>query len=134
MLQAVVPPAHRRFLDSFEDMIVEGDYVFVHAGVRPGVALKKQRPGDLRWIREEFLGESGGGSAPVIPGMTVVHGHTTFEKVVELPGRIGLDTGAYCSGIRSEEHTSELQSLMRISYAVFCLKKKKKKHNPITTS
>src|SRR3546814_4407102 len=29
------------------------------------------------------------------------------------------------SGIRSEEHTSELQSLMRISYAVFCLKKKK---------
>src|SRR3546814_6290492 len=31
-------------------------------------------------------------------------------------------------GIRSEEHTSELQSLMRISYAVFCLKKKKKKH------
>src|SRR3546814_4120623 len=95
MLQAVVPPAHRRFLDSFEDMIVEGDYVFVHAGVRPGVALKKQRPGDLRWIREEFLGESGGGSAPVIPGM------------------------------RSEEHTSELQSLMRISYAVFCLKKKK---------
>src|SRR3546814_2159810 len=49
-------------------MIVGGDYVFVHAGVRPGVALKKQRPGDLRWIREEFLGESGGGSAPVIPG------------------------------------------------------------------
>src|SRR3546814_10851598 len=80
MLQAVVPPAHRRFLDSFEDMIVEGDYVFVHAGVRPGVALKKQRPGDLRWIREEFLGESGGGSAPVIPGMAVVHGHTIFEK------------------------------------------------------
>src|SRR3546814_8666396 len=31
--------------------------------------------------------------------------------------------------IRSEEHTSELQSLMRISYAVFCLKKKKQKNN-----
>ncbi|WCP16222.1 Serine/threonine-protein phosphatase 2 (plasmid) [Sphingobium sp. AntQ-1] len=101
MLQAAVPPAHRCFLDGFEDMIVEGDYVFVHAGVRPGVALKKQRPGDLRWIREEFLDESGGGSAPVIPGMTVVHGHTIFEKVVELPGRIGLDTGAYRSGILS---------------------------------
>src|SRR3546814_15595343 len=69
----------------------------------PGVELKKQRPGDLRWIREEFLGESGGGSAPVIPGMTVVNGHPIFEKVVELPGRIGLDTGAYRSGIRSEE-------------------------------
>src|SRR3546814_6194598 len=36
-----------------------------------------------------------------------------------------------CERARSEEHTSELQSLMRISYAVFCLKKKKKKtHNP----
>src|SRR3546814_2947687 len=35
---------------------------------------------------------------------------------------------------RSEEHTSELQSLMRISYAVFCLKKKKQLFNPITIS
>src|SRR3546814_9284624 len=34
---------------------------------------------------------------------------------------------ASCSDTRSEEHTSELQSLMRISYAVFCLKKKNKK-------
>src|SRR3546814_5335209 len=34
-----------------------------------------------------------------------------------------------CGAMRSEEHTSELQSLMRISYAVFCLKKKKKKEN-----
>src|SRR3546814_2118805 len=36
-------------------------------------------------------------------------------------------------GLRSEEHTSELQSLMRISYAVFCLKKKKKKKLTMTT-
>src|SRR3546814_7182295 len=36
--------------------------------------------------------------------------------------------------IRSEEHTSELQSLMRISYAVFCLKKKTKSHNNKTTN
>src|SRR3546814_3356157 len=37
-------------------------------------------------------------------------------------------------GVRSEEHTSELQSLMRISYAVFCLKKKKKKHHQSNNS
>src|SRR3546814_2350051 len=36
---------------------------------------------------------------------------------------------ALCQTPRSEEHTSELQSLMRISYAVFCLKKKKKKNH-----
>src|SRR3546814_2595486 len=42
-------------------------------------------------------------------------------------GIIGTGLGVYSPGTRSEEHTSELQSLMRISYAVFCLKKKK--HN-----
>src|SRR3546814_5622388 len=41
-----------------------------------------------------------------------------------LRGRSGTD-GAFPAAVRSEEHTSELQSLMRISYAVFCLKKKK---------
>src|SRR3546814_8656007 len=45
-----------------------------------------------------------------------------------------FDIRWWISGIstRSEEHTSELQSLMRISYAVFCLKKKKEKHNTKT--
>src|SRR3546814_8609234 len=38
------------------------------------------------------------------------------------------------AGMRSEEHTSELQSLMRISYAVFCLKKKKCTHQPRTNT
>ncbi len=92
MLQAVVPPAHRMFLESFEDMFVEGDYIFVHAGIRPGVALEDQRPKDLRWIREEFL--SGAGA----PGKVVVHGHTVFDQVVDLRHRIGIDTGAYRSG------------------------------------
>ncbi|QHD70746.1 serine/threonine protein phosphatase (plasmid) [Sphingobium yanoikuyae] len=99
MLQAVVPTAHRTFLESFEDMIVEGDYVFVHAGIRPGVPLKEQKPSDLRWIRDEFLCASGTKDRPLIPGAIVVHGHTIFNEVVEHPGRIGLDTGAYRSGI-----------------------------------
>src|SRR3546814_3959112 len=41
------------------------------------------------------------------------------------PVRIAMLVSAAWFGLRSEEHTSELQSLMRISYAVFCLKKKK---------
>src|SRR3546814_4149526 len=45
------------------------------------------------------------------------------RPVVYKAGRYGV--GPATAGIRSEEHTSELQSLMRISYAVFCLKKKK---------
>lgn len=97
MLQEAVPPAHRAFLASFEDMIVEGSYVFVHAGIRPGVSLEEQQPGDLRWIRDEFLV----GARPVLPGMVIVHGHTIFEEIIEQPGRIGLDTGAYRTGVLS---------------------------------
>src|SRR3546814_1083665 len=50
--------------------------------------------------------------------------------VGSLGGIVGSVGGVVGSvgGVRSEEHTSELQSLMRISYAVFCLKKKKIKH------
>lgn len=101
LLRNAVPAEHKDFLDGFEDMIVEGDYVFVHAGVRPGVPLKKQKSGDLRWIREEFLSESGPHHPPVISETIIVHGHTIFENIVEYPGRISLDTGAYRSGILS---------------------------------
>src|SRR3546814_9535984 len=61
--------------------------------------------------------------------------HLTFIVALGCSTRSGTGTG---SGTRSEEHTSELQSLMRISYAVFCLKKKKytqtntKKHKQTT--
>ena len=99
MLQAAVPSAHRAFLEGFEDMIVEGNYVFVHAGVRPGIPLEKQRANDLRWIRDDFLRAPGNKNRPIIPGMLIIHGHTIFEKKVEHPGRMGLDTGAYRSGI-----------------------------------
>lgn len=88
-LQALVPEAHRAFLTGLEDMIVIGDYAFVHAGIRPGVALAEQRQEDLRWIREPFLNHRGRLEK------VVVHGHT-ISLEVEMPGhRIGLDTGAF---------------------------------------
>lgn len=99
MLQAAIPPAHRAFLEDFEDMIIEGDYVFVHAGVRQGVPLERQRPSDLRWIRGDFLHAPGTDKKPILPGKVIIHGHTIFEKVIEHPGRIGLDTGAYRTGM-----------------------------------
>jgi serine/threonine protein phosphatase 1 len=92
LFQAAVPPGHRSFIESFEDMIVAGDYVFVHAGIRPGVALEDQRTSDLRWIREDFLRAK----APF--EKVVVHGHTIERDVAELPHRIGIDTGAYRFG------------------------------------
>lgn len=92
MLRAKVPQTHIEFLSAFEDMIVVGDYAFVHAGVRPGVPLDRQEPANLRWIREEFLDHE----APF--EKIVVHGHTIYDEVEERGGRIGIDTGAYASG------------------------------------
>ena len=90
-----VPEHDIDFLDAGEDMIVMGDYLFVHAGIRPGVPLREQRVSDLRWIRGDFLR-----SRERHPGF-VVHGHSIFEKIDERNNRIGLDTGAFATGILS---------------------------------
>lgn len=87
-----VPESHLSFLESFEDLIELGDYLFVHAGIRPGVAIQEQRPRDLRWIREPFLDHA----AP--HDRMVIHGHTITADVDEHSNRIGIDTGAYASG------------------------------------
>lgn len=87
-----VPSHHVAFLHKMTDMVRLGDYCFVHAGVRPHVALDRQKPEDLRWIREQFLNFEGNF------GATVVHGHSIAAQVEELPNRIGIDTGAYATG------------------------------------
>lgn len=92
-LPAMVPPAHVEFLGGGEDVIEIGDYAFVHAGIRPGVALHKQDRGDLRWIRDDFLNDLRD------HGVMIVHGHTIRDEVDEWPNRIGIDTGAYKSGV-----------------------------------
>lgn len=92
MVRDRVPDSHRSFMGSFEDLIVVGDYVFVHAGIRPQVPLEEQRGVDLRWIREPFLDHA----AP--HQKIVVHGHTITEQVETRPNRVGIDTGAYASG------------------------------------
>jgi calcineurin-like phosphoesterase family protein len=93
LLQAKVPPAHRRFLEEFADTFRFGDYLFVHAGIRPGIAVEEQDQFDLRWIREPFLSDA------KEHGFIVVHGHTIVDRVEERPNRIAIDTGAYHSGI-----------------------------------
>lgn len=92
LLATAVPAAHQAFLARMEDQIVIGDYVFVHAGIRPGVPLSEQKGQDLRWIRDRFLKVEGAHEK------FVVHGHTIAETVDERPNRLGIDTGAYASG------------------------------------
>lgn len=92
-IRAKVPRAHREFLSNFADTFRFGDYLFVHAGIRPGLAVEDQDPHDLRWIRDPFLSDA------KEHGFVVVHGHTIVPEVDERPNRIAIDTGAYHSGI-----------------------------------
>ena len=88
-----VPAEHVKFLTSFIDSCRFGDYLFVHAGIRPGIEFDQQKQSDLRWIREPFLMDE------TDHGFVVVHGHTIRPEVEERPNRIGIDTGAYRTGV-----------------------------------
>src|SRR5262245_46401867 len=92
-LADAVPQSH---LDFFRNGTLHhsvGDYLFVHAGVRPGIALEKQSPTDLMWIRDDFLR-----SKIPLPGRIVVHGHTICDLPQNREHRINIDTGAFVSG------------------------------------
>lgn len=92
-LLAALPPAHARFLTQLSLYVTVGDYLFVHAGVRPGVPIEEQTERDLLWIREEFL------SAKTPNDRVVVHGHTPQIEPTLTPRRIGVDTGAYATNM-----------------------------------
>jgi serine/threonine protein phosphatase 1 len=91
-LQAAVPDHQLAFLKAAQDWVQIGDFVFVHAGIRPGAAMADQKASDLRWIREPFLDDARW------HGAMVVHGHSITEAVDVQPNRLGIDTGAYASG------------------------------------
>jgi len=92
-----LPPQDYAFLRSLRLIHAVDGYVFVHAGVRPGVPLAAQTPEDLLWIRKPFL-ESRGPLLPDAPGLAFVHGHTPEDAPVITDNRIGVDTGAVRGG------------------------------------
>lgn len=87
-----LPEAHLHFFKNLQLSVGFGDYLFVHAGVRPGVPLAAQSEADLIWIRGPFLNHAD----PL--GKIVVHGHTPGQEPVTRPNRIGIDTGAVFTG------------------------------------
>jgi serine/threonine protein phosphatase 1 len=87
------PPAeHRAFFESLPTLYTTGPFIFVHAGLRPGIPLDRQSADDLLWIRDEFL------AVDADWGRTVVFGHTPLEEPLLAPERIGLDTGCVYGG------------------------------------
>lgn len=92
-LRQALPPAHMALLSQLKPSVELGDYFFTHAGARPGVALSQQSDHDLMWIRGEFLEDQDPFER------IVVHGHTPEPSVAADDRRIGLDTGAYATGV-----------------------------------
>lgn len=91
-LRVALSPAHTKFLASLKTSLTVGRYFLCHAGIRPGIALERQRPQDLMWIRGEFL------RSRLDFGKIVVHGHTPTAEPEVLPNRINIDTGAFATG------------------------------------
>ncbi|MFZ5448982.1 MAG: metallophosphoesterase family protein [Thermodesulfobacteriota bacterium] len=83
-----LPPDHRQF---YQDLMLHyetADYIFVHGGLKPGVALADQQEEDLLWIRGEFI------TSMEDFGRRVIFGHTPFRQPLLMPNKIGIDTGA----------------------------------------
>jgi len=94
-LNRKIPTAHKQFYNKLAISVSFGDYLFCHAGVRPGVDLNKQADKDLMCIRSEFVYHE----APY--DKVIVHGHTPAYPMEILPNRINVDTCAYDTGILS---------------------------------
>jgi serine/threonine protein phosphatase 1 len=92
VMQGLIPSEHVDFIKNCAIMATVGSWVFVHAGIRPGVALDQQKDEDLTWIRDPFLTKDHG------QNVRVVHGHTPVDEPTITSWHIGIDTGAYAGG------------------------------------
>jgi serine/threonine protein phosphatase 1 len=87
------PPAHELFLQCLRNSYCCGDFLFVHAGIRPNVLIELQEAHDMMWIRGEFL------NAEHSHGKYIVHGHTPVPHPDIRSNRVNIDTGAWRSGV-----------------------------------
>jgi serine/threonine protein phosphatase 1 len=90
-LEGALPESHKTFMEGLQHYCTAGEYLFVHAGIRPGVAITEQSLEDLLWIRDAFL------TSADDHGHVVVHGHTISYEAEVHDNRIGIDTGAFMS-------------------------------------
>lgn len=100
ILKSYVPDEHITFLKELPSLISVPGFLFVHAGLRPGVTLEQQSDHDLMWIRDAFSG------VPRFFEDIIVHGHTPTEVPEYSDGRVSVDTGAFNSGVLSAARIS----------------------------
>jgi len=92
---AALPKAQMAFIADLPVYLSLPGWLFVHAGIRPGIPLAMQTDDDLIWIRAPFL------TSQLTGGLRVVHGHTPGRNIVTTPHRIDIDTHCYQTGVLS---------------------------------
>jgi serine/threonine protein phosphatase 1 len=92
---AAFPADHRAIIEALPVSLSLPGWLFVHAGIRPGVPLSDQTDDDLVWIRGPFL------TSQLTGGLRIVHGHTPGRDVVITPHRIDVDTHCFHTGVLS---------------------------------
>jgi serine/threonine protein phosphatase 1 len=108
----VVPREWTTWLRQLPLSVQSGGYHFVHAGVRPGVALDRQSREDMLWIRDEFLEDERA------YGAVVVHGHSIVPEAEIRANRICIDTGAYRTGMLTAIYLEgQAQEVITVSLA-----------------
>jgi serine/threonine protein phosphatase 1 len=91
-LALILPPAHRAFLENLLPYWEDEEYIYVHAGLQPGVHLTQQSSDWLFWSRDAFV------NSAYNFGKKVIYGHTPFDKPRIDDNKIGIDTGAVYGG------------------------------------
>jgi serine/threonine protein phosphatase 1 len=89
----LAPKEHVAFIRGLEFSFHLGDYFFAHAGIMPGTPLEAQSRQSLLWIRNQFTEDARD------HGKIIVHGHTIAPRPEMMKNRIGIDTGAYRTGV-----------------------------------
>lgn len=111
-LLEAIPFEHHRFLGGLRDFYCAGPFLFAHAGMNPERSLVDQTERDLLWIREPFLSDR-----KPLP-YRVVHGHTPVAEPHVDDRRIGVDTGAYATGILTAARLSgDAVTFLKVSAA-----------------
>lgn len=100
-MRSDIPENYVNWLRRRPISVRSGDYLFCHAGIRPGVEIARQKTDDMLWIRDEFL------ESDEAHGVVVVHGHSISPDVELRHNRIGVDTGAYRTGILTAAFLSD---------------------------
>jgi serine/threonine protein phosphatase 1 len=91
-VKAKIPVDHLHFFRSLLPYYETEDYIFVHAGLAPGLALSEQSVHDLLWVRQDFI------DSDYDFGKRVIFGHTPLAQPLIMPNKIGIDTGAVYGG------------------------------------